>query len=265
MAVKGSVTVRITIWNEYVQERDDPAIAAVYPDGIHVAIADGLRERLPEVSVGYASLDEPEHGLGADTLDATDVLVWWGHLHHHRVDESVVARVRQRVLGGMGLILLHSGIESKVAMALLGTTCKMSWWRHDDTEVIWTVAPTHPIAANVPNPIYLEQGEMYGEPFDVPTPDDLVFITAYGGGEVLRSGCSWDVGRGRVFFLSNGHEEYPIYFRPDIRTILANAAQWVAPRREIVLPSPMVPNPELGWWRPEPSNEGSDAAASIET
>mgnify|MGYP002682423323 FL=1 len=32
------MAIKVTIWNEYRHEREDPAIAAVYPDGLHAAV-----------------------------------------------------------------------------------------------------------------------------------------------------------------------------------------------------------------------------------
>jgi len=241
--------MQITVWNEFFQERNQPNTAAVYPDGIHTAIGEGLLANDPSLNVGYAWLGQPDDGLAEEVLGNTDVLLWWGHLKHGLVSDDVVARVRRRVLGGMGLILLHSGIESKVASAVLGTTCKMSFWRHDDRELVWTVDPAHPIAQGVPNPLIIDSGEMYGEPLDVPTPSDLVFITSYEGGEVLRSGIGWHVGRGRVFFVSNGHEEHPLYYRDDLRRLLSNVVAWAAPTAPIMEPTGRVANPDRDWWR----------------
>src|SRR6266851_1206903 len=95
--------LRITVWNEGRQEKQDPHIAAIYPAGIHAAIAAGLHEH-GFTQVRTATLDDPEQGLSADVLAETDVLTWWGHLAHEEVDDRVVQRVQNRVLEGMGLI-----------------------------------------------------------------------------------------------------------------------------------------------------------------
>ena len=42
---------------------------------------------------------------------------------------------------------------------------------------------------------------MYGEHFDVPAPDRLVLISSFEGGEVFRSGCCYERGRGRIFYF----------------------------------------------------------------
>jgi trehalose utilization protein len=221
--------MRITVWNEFLHEQRNPKVAALYPEGIHGAIAEGLRGRLPHAILRTATLEQPLHGIADDVLDATDVLFWWGHLAHHRVDDARVEQVYARVMAGMGLIVLHSGHLSKVFRRLMGTSCNLRWREADDRELVWTVAPTHPIAADVPHPIVLPRHEMYGEFFDIPAPDELVFLSAFSGGEVFRSGCCFRRGQGRVFYFSPGHETYPIYHDPVIQRVLGNAALWAAP------------------------------------
>ncbi len=224
------MAIRVTVWNEYVHERKDEAIATIYPDGIHGAIATGLRRELGEsVQVATATLDEPSHGLTPDLLESTDVLLWWGHIRHREVDDSVVDAVYERLHQGMGLIALHSAQGSKIFKRLMGTTCELNW-RHNDSEKVWTVNPAHPIAHGVPHPIVIPEQEMYGEFFDIPTPDELVFVSSFGGGEVFRSGCCFLRGSGRVFYFSPGHEEHPVYHQPEIQLVLANAVKWACAR-----------------------------------
>jgi trehalose utilization protein len=67
---------------------------------------------------------------------------------------------------------------------------------------------------------------MYGEFFDIPPPDELVFISSFSGGEVFRSGCCFKRGRGRIFYFSPGHETKPVFHQPEIRTVIANAVRW---------------------------------------
>ena len=245
-----TAAIRVTVWNEGVHEKTDPRIAAVYPDGIHGAIVAGLREKLPADSlIRTATLDDDEHGLTAEVLAQTDVLLWWGHLAHDRVDDAVVARVRNRVLEGMGLIVLHSGHFSKIFIRMLGTTCSLAWRNPEggERELVWTVNPTHPIAEGIEQPILIEAQEMYGEFFDIPTPDDLVFISSFTGGEVFRSGVTFTRGRGKIFYFSPGDQEYPVYFQPQVRRVLANGVRWAAPlpgpRRQ-----PEVSHPDAGVW-----------------
>jgi len=240
--------MRITVWNEGVHEQVDERVAALYPRGIHGAIAEGLRELLPGATVRTATLDEPEHGLSAEVLEATDVLLWWGHVAHDRVSDEVVQRVRERVLGGMGLIVLHSGHFSKIFITLMGTTCSLAWRNNGERELVWTVKPTHPIARGVEHPLVIDQQEMYGEFFDIPDPDDLVFISSFAGGEVFRSGVTFTRGLGKIFYFSPGDQEYPVYFHPQVRRVLANAAEWAQPVEGAALPG--VTNPQTNWFGP---------------
>jgi trehalose utilization protein len=218
---------RVTVWNENIHDRDDPATQAVYPNGIHNAVAAALRSHLGAgVEVSTATLEQPEHGLNSDVLDSTDVLVWWGHVAHKQVSDAVVDRVQRRVLDGMGLIALHSAHESKPFVRLMGTSCSLRWRDADDRELVWLVNPAHPIAAGVPPVLVIPRQEMYGEYFDIPQPDELVFISSYSGGEVFRSGCTFTRGLGRIFYFSPGHETFPVYHDAVVQRILANAVAW---------------------------------------
>jgi trehalose utilization protein len=223
-----SKPIRVTVWNEYRHERRDETVAAVYPAGIHTAIADALRAGAG-LDVRTATLDEPEHGLTEAALAATDVLIWWGHMAHDEVRDDVVARVVARVLDGMGLIVLHSGHFSKVFKRLMGTSCDLKWRVGDDHERIWVVDPGHPIAAGLGETIEIGPEEMYGELFDVPAPETLVFISWFTGGEVFRSGCCYTRGRGKIFYFRPGHETYPTYHHPAVQRVIANAVAWAAP------------------------------------
>ena len=222
-----SIAIRITVWNEGVHEQRDPTIAKLYPAGIHGAIAAGLRGHGFEVRT--ATLGEREHGLSADTLAATDVLTWWGHQAHGQVSDTVVERVQRRVLDGMGLIVLHSAHHSKIFKRLMGTSCDLKWREADDKERLWVVEPGHPIAEGLGEYVELERDEMYGERFDIPQPDALVFISWFSGGEVFRSGCCFTRGRGKIFYFRPGHETYPTYHNPQVIRVIANAARWAAP------------------------------------
>jgi trehalose utilization protein len=217
---------RVTVWNEYRQERTEDPVREVYPDGIHDAIAAGLREA--GFDVGTATLDEPDHGLTDAVLASTDVLTWWGHAAHPEVDDAVVERVYQRVLDGMGLIVLHSGHFSKIFRRLMGTSCDLKWREAGERERVWVVDPSHPITEGLGESFLIEQEEMYGEHFDVPAPDRLVLVSWFEGGEVFRSGCCYQRGRGRIFYFRPGHESHPTYFHPDVRRVIANAARWAA-------------------------------------
>ncbi|HEV2036157.1 MAG TPA: ThuA domain-containing protein [Candidatus Dormibacteraeota bacterium] len=221
--------LRVTIWNEHVHERREPSVKRIYPEGMHRPIADGLRRELGEnVSIRIATLEEPDHGLTAEVLAETDVLTWWGHAAHDQVADEVVDRVQARVLKGMGIVVLHSGHASKIFKRLMGTSCALRW-RSDEggeREVIWTVNPGHPIAVGVPQPIVVPHQEMYGEFFDIPAPDELVFISSFEGGEVFRSGCCFHRGAGRIVYFGPGDQEFPVYHQPEIQRVIANSVAW---------------------------------------
>ena len=238
--------IRVTVWGENYHEqseRDRVGMAERYPEGMHGAIAAGLRDLLGEqVEVRTATLDQPEHGLSEEVLASTDVLTWWGHARHAQVEDAVVARVHERVLGGMGLLALHSAHFSKIFIKLMGTSCSLAWRNSADTELVWTVSPAHPIAQGVPQPIIIDEQEMYGEYFDIPAPDEQIFLSTFSGGEVFRSGCTWRRGKGKVFYFSPGDQEYPVYSHPDIQRVLANAVLWARPDEQADFVAPAVVN-----------------------
>jgi len=218
---------RVTVWNEFRHEKTDPAVQAVYPDGIQVAIAAFLQKA--GFPARTATLDEPEHGLTEAVLAETDVLTWWGHMAHGDVKDEIAARVQKRVLEGMGLIVLHSGHMSKPFMRLMGTGCDLKWREAGENERIWVVEPGHPIADGLPEHFDLPHEEMYGERFDIPAPDQLVFISWFKGGDVFRSGCCWTRGAGKIFYFRPGHETFPTYYQSEIQQVIINAAKWAAP------------------------------------
>lgn len=221
--------IRVTVWNEFVHERQNAAVAEVYPRGIHGALQEALSVH-PDMQVRTATLDEPEQGLPDSVLENTDVLLWWGHAAHDAVSDELVSRVQQRVIAGMGLIVLHSGHWSKVFKRLMGSSCALCWREAGERERVWVVNPGHPIAQGLGDCIEIDQSEMYGEPFGIPTPDELVFVSWFQGGEVFRSGATWTRGSGRIFYFSPGHEVYPIYHHPDVQRVIANGIRWVRPQ-----------------------------------
>ncbi|WP_331233041.1 ThuA domain-containing protein [Natronorarus salvus] len=218
---------RVTVWNEFRHEREDRKVGEQYPEGIHGAIAGFLSDAGFDVET--ATLDEPDHGLSEERLEATDVLLWWGHAAHDEVGDEVVERVVERVLSGMGFLALHSAHYSKPFTRLMGTSCSLTWREAGERERLWVVEPSHPIAAGLPESFAIPDAEMYGERFDVPAPDDLVFLSWFEGGEVFRSGCCYRRGAGRVFYFRPGHETYPIYRQPEIQRVIENAVRWAVP------------------------------------
>ena len=220
--------IRITVWGENVHEQTHKVVRDIYPEGMHECIARGLRES-GDFEARTATLQQGEHGLTEEVLAATDVLTWWGHGAHDKVEDEIVARVQARVLEGMGLIVLHSGHYSKIFKRLMGTTCSLCWREAGEKERLWVCNPGHPIAQGIDRYFEIPNVEMYGEPFGIPTPDEQVFISWFEGGEVFRSGCTWKRGNGKIFYFRPGHETYPIYHHETVKLVLKNACRWAAP------------------------------------
>ncbi len=239
---------RVTIWNEFVHEQRDPSVRKIYPEGMHAVIGAAIERHLGKsVSLRYATFEEPEHGLNQSVLETTDVLTWWGHFANNEVADEVVERVVDRVQRGMGLVVLHAGHYSKVFRRLMGTSCVLRWRSGNDRQIVWPVNPGHPICEGIHMPIVIERDEMYGEFFDIPQPDDLVFVSSFSGGEVFRSGCCFVRGRGRIFYFSPGDQEYPVYYNEDVTHVIANAVRWCTPVIGIS-DSPKFEELEVGWF-----------------
>ncbi|MEO8611919.1 MAG: ThuA domain-containing protein [Chloroflexota bacterium] len=221
-------TLRVTVWNENVHEKTHEEVRKVYPEGIHSVIAKGLRDH-GLTSVRTATLDQPEHGLTEAVLAETDVLTWWGHMAHDKVDDKIVERVQKRVWQGMGLVVLHSGHFSKIFKKLMGTGCDLRWREAGERERIWVVDPGHPIADGLGPYFEIPHEEMYGEHFDVPAPDRLVFVSWFQGGEIFRSGCCYQRGKGKIFYFRPGHETFPTYYQAEVQKVIYNGVRWAAP------------------------------------
>ncbi len=220
--------IRVTVWNEFRHEKEEPAIAEIYPKGIHGAIADFLSE-CDDLEIRTATLDDPDHGIPNEVLDNTDVLVWWGHMHHDKVSDDRVAYIQKRVYaGGMGFVACHSAHHSKPFRALVGATGNLSWG-DDCREIVWNLKPTHPIAAGVPDHFDLELEELYAEPFYIPTPDDLIFGAWYETGHIFRAGCTFTSGAGKIFYFQPGHEACRSFYNPHVQRIIKNGVHWAAP------------------------------------
>lgn len=226
------MSIRVLVWNEYRHEKKNARVGAIYPRGMHEAIADDLR-RSADLSVSTATLDEPEHGCPQSRIDQTDVLIWWGHMAHDDVADAVVDRLHQRVLAGMGLVTLHSAHYSKLFKKLMGTTCNLKWREADDREILWVTRPGHPIVNGIDDHFLLPAEEMYGEFFDIPEPTETVLISSFTGGEVFRSGCTWTRGAGKIFYFRPGHETYPTYHDPNVLKVIENGVRWAAPTSEV--------------------------------
>lgn len=223
-----SKQINVVIWNEFRHEKRDPAVAQIYPDGIHACIRDFLKED-DNLNITLAALDDPDQGISDELLNKTDVLFWWGHMAHGEVDDKLVEKIRNRVYAGkMGLIVLHSGHHSKVFRSIVGATGNLSWGRNQK-EVVWNLMPQHPIAAGIPDHFILKSEELYAEPFYIPQPDQLVFGGWYEDGHIFRSGCCFFRGVGKIFYFQPGHEYCRSFYNPYVQRIIRNAVEWVKP------------------------------------
>ena len=230
--------IKVTIFNEYLHEKQKESIRAIYPDGIHGAIKASIEDE--EIIVRTVTLDDPECGLTQEVLDDTDVIIWWGHMAHHMVPDEVAQRVRDAVHSGMGAIFLHSAHFSKPFKFLMGTPCSLTWRESGDSELLWVTDPAHPIVQGIDRFIHLPNEETYGEPFAIPNPDKVLLIGNYSGGEVFRSGCLYQRGAGKVFYFQPGHESYPIFYQAPVQTVITNAVRFVAPTYREVPKCPHV-------------------------
>ena len=230
--------IRVLVWNEFRHERKKPNVAEIYPDGIHNTIANFLQ--CDDIMVKTAWLDQENCGITKELLDETDVLIWWGHVAHKEVPDEIAYLVRDAVNEGMGAIFLHSAHHSKPFRYLMGTPCNLCWRESGDSEILWVTDPAHPIVQGVGRCFTLPHEETYGEPFSIPTPNKLLLISSYSGGEVFRSGCLYERGNGKIFYFQPGHETYPTYHVPEVQTIIRNAVRFVAPINRQTIPCPNV-------------------------
>lgn len=223
--------IRVTVWSEGIDAELEPRAIALYPDDINTYLA-GFLKGNADFEVRCRDISQPENGMGQDIIDGTDVLLWWSHLYDDQVSDEVVDRIVDAVLDGkMNLALLHAGIHSKIGTKLLGKNSTTGKYREvGEMERMWVIDRGHPVVAGLEKE-YLEfpDSEMYGEPYGMPTPDEIVFISWFEGGEVLRSGVSWHKGAGRVFYLAPGHEEFPVYANPELQKVMANMIRWLRP------------------------------------
>jgi trehalose utilization protein len=217
--------IRVTVWGENVHENKNRIVAQVYPKTMHGTIAEALNGH-DGITATTATLQEPDHGLTAERLAETDVLIWWGHAAHGDVRDEIVDRVCDAVWGGMGMIFLHSAHFSKPFKRLMGSPCNLTWREAGERERLWVTSRSHPIAAGLPDHFELEHEEMYGEPFGVPEPMETVFVSWFAGGEVFRSGLTYRRGAGNLFYFRPGHETYPTYHDANVQRVIANAVRW---------------------------------------
>lgn len=219
--------IRVTVWHENTFEEEWDSVKKVYPQGMGKQISSFLQARGFFARNAYGA--EAENGLTEEILKETDVLIWWAHAKHGMVSDEVAARVVRHVQQGMGIIFLHSAHLAKPFKLLMGTSCTLQWREAAERERLWCIEPTHPIAKGVGECLMIPHEEMYGERFDIPAPDETVFLGWFQGGNVFRSGVTYRRGYGKVFYFQPGHETFPIYFMEEIQNIIANAVCWAEP------------------------------------
>ena len=224
--------IRVTIWNEFRHEKKKEHVRALYPEGLHAYIK-GFLSHCDDMEIRLAALDDPDQGLPEEVLENTDVLIWWGHGAHEEVDDALVARIQKRVyLGQMSFIALHSAHHSKPFRAIVGTNGNLSWGRNQK-EIMWTLMPTHEIAAGIPDHFLLESEELYSEPFYIPAPDELVFGAWFEDGHIMRAGACFRRGAGKVFYFQPGHESCRSFYHPCVQRIIENAIRWARPQLSV--------------------------------
>ncbi|MGD0089689.1 MAG: ThuA domain-containing protein [Planctomycetota bacterium] len=229
----------VVVWSEGTEPKN------VYPDGIKGAIAEGLTKDLPDWEVVKGGLNDPDQGVPDDLLKRCDVLIWWGHQKHGLVKDELVAKIVKRVKEeGMGFIALHSSHYAKPNKALMATlvddpnkaACSWGHYVADTTTTdVKVTDPKHPIAQGIQD-FTCANEERYGDPYVVPKPLSVVFegVSHMKNGQTERSqlGFTWEVGKGRMFYLQLGHESKPIFCDENIRKIMANAVKWAAPEKK---------------------------------
>lgn len=223
--------IRVLVWCEHHQDQHEDVVKATYPEFMHNTIANFLRED-KNLDVKTATLyDDDNCGITDELLENTDVIIWWGHVRHHAVPDEIAEKIQKFVLNGGGFVPLHSAHFCKPFIRLMGTTCGLSvdgFGKH----VITCVRPGHPITKGVPELFELPVEERFVEFYDVPQPDELIYVTGYETGKTFRSGCAYYRGRGKVFYFQPGHESNPTYRDKNIQTVIKNAVYWVAPNRD---------------------------------
>lgn len=220
--------IRVTVWNEFYDEKRWPEIFTIYPGGVHEAIGRFLKKN-DDFEVTLRTLDDPQQGLSKETLDNTDVLIWYSHMVQDAVEDKTVDYIIQRVFAGMGLILLHSSLGSKLAVRLLGARGHGTYREIGEKERVWVIDRGHPIVSGLNEYFEFPESEMYGEPCDIPTPDELIFISWFAGGNVSRSGYTYKKGAGKVFYFAPGHAWYDGMNRQEFQLVMNNAVRWARP------------------------------------
>ncbi len=234
--------MKVTIVCEYNSSMDSLEGKKAYPNGMGNCLKDFLQSAYDDVTL-ITYDDKGADELTDDIIEKTDVMFWWGHWYHGAILEELADKIVSRVQRGMGMVFLHSAHMSKPFKKLIGSTGTLKWREVGEHERLWCVDMSHPIAEGLGEYIDIPQEEMYGEPFDIPKPDELVYIGWFQGGEVFRGGCVFKRGRGKFFYFNPGHETYPTYRILKIQKLLIQACEYVAPKTPIIdkLECPNVP------------------------
>ncbi|MDA0752889.1 MAG: ThuA domain-containing protein [Verrucomicrobia bacterium] len=125
------------------------------------------------------------------------------------------------------LALKRGGVATTVRVDL--PNCCFPGWRNDgEPSSLESLLPDHPIAQGLPKYWSISSTEMYAEPFHVPEPDQVVFKETFSKGEWFRSGCVWELGKGKVFYFRPGHETFPIFKEKLPLKVIENAVRWLA-------------------------------------
>lgn len=232
--------MKVIVFSEFNASMLSEEGVKAYPETLGVCLKELFSEGGNDVTL--VKLDENgAEEFNQSDLENADVIVWWAHWYHGKVKDELAQKVISGVHKGQGLICLHSAHKSKVFMGLTGTSGSLKWREVGEKQRLWCVDLTHPINDGLGEFVDIEHEEMYGEPFDIPTPDELVYLGWFQGGEALRSGFVLKRGRGKMFYLNCGHETYPVYKNQGIRKILTNALFYVAPKtpvlKELVCPN----------------------------
>lgn len=224
--------MKVVVWDENLHENNEE-IKKVYPEGISRRIVEGVRSENSEAldwEFVCVHSDMPDFGLSDTLLEETDVLVFWAHKTHEIFPEYLVEKLYQKVMSGMGLIVLHSAHLSKIFRRLMGTTCTLRYC-YGDVARVWKTNPQHPIAEGVSEYFDIEE-ETYGEFFDIPKPDDVVFMSWFSGGNLFRGACTWQRSYGKIFYFHPGHETNASYYHPEVLKIIGNGIKWANSKKK---------------------------------
>ena len=122
----------------------------------------------------------------------------------------------------------QKGDDGEVRIEITLPSCVFPAYRADGKPSrVTTLLPEHPIAKDLPLHWDIPQTEMYDEPFNVPAPDAVIFEEKWDAGEHFRSGCLWNIGKGKIFYFRPGHELYPVYKQEYPLKVVENACRWL--------------------------------------